>query len=103
MLSLISLGKIESIKRPSLFLSFVLWTPDTEEGHTNTFRYFAKLGNFSKKTNPKEAPTIGGVDRDRTDDLIIANDTLYQLSYNPIQSQWKSNRINEGKKINLYI
>ena len=27
---------------------------------------------------------IGGPDRDRTDDLVIANDALSQLSYRPI-------------------
>ena len=26
---------------------------------------------------------IGGADRDRTDDLVIANDALSQLSYGP--------------------
>jgi hypothetical protein len=25
----------------------------------------------------------GGADRDRTDDLVIANDALFQLSYSP--------------------
>ena len=27
---------------------------------------------------------FGGADRDRTDDLVIANDALSQLSYGPI-------------------
>ena len=27
----------------------------------------------------------GGADRDRTCDLLIANETLYQLSYDPSQ------------------
>jgi hypothetical protein len=27
----------------------------------------------------------GGPDRDQTDDLIVANDALYQLSYWPMQ------------------
>ncbi len=27
---------------------------------------------------------VGGADRDRTDDLLIANETLFQLSYSPI-------------------
>ena len=26
----------------------------------------------------------GGADRDQTDDLVVANDALYQLSYCPI-------------------
>ena len=26
----------------------------------------------------------GGADRDQTDDLVIANDALYQLSYSPV-------------------
>jgi hypothetical protein len=29
-------------------------------------------------------PKIGGASRDRTDDLIVANDALSQLSYSPI-------------------
>jgi hypothetical protein len=28
---------------------------------------------------------IGGPDRDQTDDLVVANDALYQLSYRPVQ------------------
>ena len=28
---------------------------------------------------------IGGASRDRTDDLIVANDALSQLSYSPVQ------------------
>jgi hypothetical protein len=28
---------------------------------------------------------IGGASRDRTDDLIVANDALSQLSYSPIR------------------
>ena|SRR5436309_1062319 len=30
-----------------------------------------------------EGPEIGGAGRDRTDDLIVANDALSQLSYSP--------------------
>ena len=30
---------------------------------------------------------IGGASRDRTDDLIVANDALSQLSYSPTQRQ----------------
>ena len=29
----------------------------------------------------------GGADRDRTCDLLIANETLYQLSYDPTQNR----------------
>ena len=48
--------------------------------------------NIQRERNP------GGVDRDRTDDLIIANDTLYQLSYNPICFLWKFERIMKARK-----
>jgi hypothetical protein len=27
----------------------------------------------------------GGPDRDQTDDLVVANDALYQLSYRPVR------------------
>ncbi len=28
---------------------------------------------------------VGGPDRDQTDDLVVANDALYQLSYRPVR------------------
>ena len=31
---------------------------------------------------------IGGASRDRTDDLIVANDALSQLSYSPVWVGW---------------
>ena len=37
----------------------------------------------------------GGADRDRTCDLLIANETLYQLSYDPKSSA--SSRKQRGK------
>ncbi|MEY3000676.1 MAG: hypothetical protein RL648_890 [Verrucomicrobiota bacterium] len=37
-----------------------------------------RAGDFSK---------VGGADRDRTDDLVIANDALYQLSYSPEEAR----------------
>jgi hypothetical protein len=36
-------------------------------------------GNFLSASERK----IGGADRDQTDDLVVANDALYQLSYCP--------------------
>ena len=33
---------------------------------------------------------LGGADRDRTDDLVIANDTLFQLSYGPDNKKYAS-------------
>jgi hypothetical protein len=35
---------------------------------------------------------IGGRDRDRTGDLIVANDALSQLSYSPTSSNCKFNK-----------
>ena len=32
----------------------------------------------------KRGESNGGADRDRTDDLVIANDALFRLSYSPI-------------------
>ena len=32
----------------------------------------------------------GGADRDQTDDLVVANDALYQLSYCPV---WKGSSL----------
>ena len=34
-------------------------------------------------TQPPASPTLNGADRDRTDDLLVANQTLSQLSYGP--------------------
>jgi hypothetical protein len=34
---------------------------------------------------PQVIEKIGGASRDRTDDLIVANDALSQLSYSPMQ------------------
>ena len=36
---------------------------------------------FRSEVDPLEG--IGGPDRDQTDDLVVANDALYQLSYWP--------------------
>ena len=36
-------------------------------------------------TNRQVIEKIGGASRDRTDDLIVANDALSQLSYSPMQ------------------
>jgi hypothetical protein len=33
---------------------------------------------------------IGGASRDRTDDLIVANDALSQLSYSPTRMAWEA-------------
>ena len=37
----------------------------------------------SVETIENIAPKFGGASRDRTDDLIVANDALSQLSYSP--------------------
>ncbi len=39
---------------------------------------------FCEKPEKKPCSGDGGADRDRTCDLLIANETLYQLSYDPI-------------------
>ena len=36
------------------------------------------------QTAPLQGLKIGGASQDRTDDLIVANDALSQLSYSPI-------------------
>ncbi len=48
-------------------------------------RRFAK-SRISVEEPPKTAK-IGGASRDRTDDLIVANDALSQLSYSP--ARWR--------------
>ena len=44
---------------------------------------FAKASarHFSFRSGKKS----GGADRDQTDDLVVANDALYQLSYCPVK------------------
>jgi hypothetical protein len=39
----------------------------------------------SGSTSREVLEKIGGASRDRTDDLIVANDALSQLSYSPVQ------------------
>jgi hypothetical protein len=43
---------------------------------------------ISKSESCVERPWNGGADRDRTCDLLIANETLYQLSYDPIPPRY---------------
>ncbi len=38
----------------------------------------------------------GGASRDRTDDLVIANDALYQLSYSPIPFNRQTPEVSNG-------
>ena len=40
----------------------------------------------------------GGADRDRTDDLLVANQTLSQLSYSPIASAARRRPTSRGPK-----
>lgn len=42
-----------------------------------------KLRRISPTRSVEKLQKGGGVDRTRTDDLVVANDALYQLSYNP--------------------
>lgn len=37
---------------------------------------------------PQDEPGDGGPDRDQTDDLFVANEALYQLSYRPPKRVW---------------
>jgi hypothetical protein len=48
-------------------------------------------GRFHAFPSPSAALLSGGPDRDQTDDLIVANDALYQLSYWPVRevTYWK--------------
>jgi hypothetical protein len=41
--------------------------------------------DFSRRKTRQVLEKIGGASRDRTDDLIVANDALSQLSYSPGQ------------------
>ena len=46
------------------------------------------------------APENGGAERDRTADLVIANDALSQLSYSPVPTGLVCTKIGmEGKRI----
>lgn len=57
--------------------------------------FSAQLSHAVKAGVPTEAlAKDGGPDRDQTDDLIVANDALYQLSYWPKQEgeEWEKLR-----------
>jgi hypothetical protein len=45
-------------------------------------------GNSKRRSEVTE--NTGGRDRDRTGDLLVANEALSQLSYSPIPSRWFS-------------
>ena len=60
-------------------------SPKRFTGHLDWILYeLPNIKNLEwlKKTR-KPAINSGGADRDRTDDLVIANDALSQLSYGP--------------------
>jgi hypothetical protein len=40
---------------------------------------------------------LGGADRDRTDDLLIANEALYQLSYSPKPRRGRFRELSGGE------
>ena len=42
----------------------------------------------SSSKNRQVLEKIGGASRDRTDDLIVANDALSQLSYSPLDGKF---------------
>ncbi len=42
----------------------------------------------------------GGADRDQTDDLVIANDALYQLSYSPVLNCFLKIRL---RRVNIIL
>ena len=49
------------------------------------------------------SPPIGGADRDRTDDLLNANQALFQLSYGP-EEKWTNRRFtNEVETKNKFF
>ena len=53
---------------------------------SNIFRILKNDGNLLSRFSASPLPhfsLVGGADRDRTDDLLVANQTLSQLSYSP--------------------
>ena len=53
---------------------------------TSTDRYLSSQLSKNKTGGTARRVNHGGADRDRTDDLLVANQTLSQLSYSPIAS-----------------
>jgi hypothetical protein len=45
----------------------------------------AEILSAAKDLSRQTARRLGGASRDRTDDLIVANDALSQLSYSPMR------------------
>jgi hypothetical protein len=45
----------------------------------------------------------GGADRDQTDDLVVANDALYQLSYCPVNQQGGLCEARAGRSKTLFF
>lgn len=75
----------KGLKTPGSFQTYLLFTMYSEQASVISddanFYFFRRI--FPRYT-PKPRSAIGGAERDRTADLVIANDALSQLSYSPI-------------------
>lgn len=63
----------------------------------NTWRFRASLWSYHTRfdlslkkvlSNFLKSPIDGGAERNRTDDILLAKQTLYQLSYSPVCFAW---------------
>ena len=61
-------------------------TPRLSSACSNQLSYEPKIG---KMTETKWFHSLGGADRVRTGDPLLAKQVLYQLSYDPIQGLYK--------------
>ncbi len=60
--------------------------------------YFHEYPDPANPTGPFHAPGVGGGERVRTDDLLLAKQVLSQLSYAPIRGQTSEDRSQWSKR-----
>ena len=80
-------GVLNSEPLNGLFLLDPFWYAVVQRGKLRQPSAELFLDQFGTEWNyrtPASARKYGGASRDRTDDLIVANDALSQLSYSPI-------------------
>ena len=68
-------------------ISFVQNRVQTLESYYGSMRVRASFWGTTRHASLRDGcnwETFGGASRDRTDDLIVANDALSQLSYSPM-------------------
>jgi hypothetical protein len=76
-------GPLDGLMGPSLRGCCLFWLRRCQASLSSS--YIPGLGSWRLRQASSDVSNYGGASRDRTDDLIVANDALSQLSYSPVQ------------------